>query len=305
MNRPTRPALCAIQPGLTAMLFLDLTIQGIVQGAIYALIALGLTLVYGLLRILHVAHAALFTLGGYIGVIVTNQTGSFPLAMFAAMTIVGFVGMAMYRLAYRPLLRQPPLVALIASIGMFIFAEELYRIGFGAYGISFMNPPLQTQIEVLPGVLLSHARLLVLGIAVVFIGFLGWLSTSTRTGVAWRATVTDPDMAGVCGINPEHVRYLNFFIGSALAAAAGVMVGLLNNLVEPTMGAVPSYKALAIIVLGGLGSVRGTLVAAVALGIIESFGTIYLGHLLDRDAIAFAFLILVLMIRPSGILARG
>ena len=287
------------------MLLLDLTIQGLVQGAIYALIALGLTLVYGLLRILHVAHAALFTLGGYIGVVVTNQTGSFPLAMVAAMVIVGFCGMAMYRLAYKPLLDKPPLVALIASIGMFIMAEELFRLVFGAYGISYIDPPLQAQVEILPGVLLSHARLLVVVFAVVFISLLGWLSSSTRTGIAWRATVTDPDIAGVFGVNPENVRYMNFFIGSALAAAAGVMVALLNNLVEPTMGAVPSYKTLAIIVLGGLGSVRCALVASVALGVIESFGTIYLGHLLDRDAIAFAFLILVLMIRPSGILAKG
>ena len=95
---------------------------------------------------------------------------------------------------------------------------------------------------------------------------------------------------------------INFFIGSALAAAAGVLVAMLNNLVEPSMGSVASYKALAIIVLGGLGSIRGTLIAAMAIGIIESFGTIYIGHLLDRDALAFAFLIVVLMIRPQGLL---
>ena len=287
------------------MLFLDLIIQGIVQGAIYALIALGLTLVYGLLRILHVAHAALFTLGGYIGVVVTNQTGSFLLAVITAMVAIGFVGMAMYRFAYKPLLDKPPLVALIASIGMFIVGEELFRLVFGAYGLSFTDPPLQTQIEIFPEIFLSHARLLVVCIALLSIGFLGWLSASTRTGVAWRATVTDPDIARVMGVNLENVRYLNFFIGSSLAAVAGVMVALLGNLVEPTMGAVPAYKALAIIVLGGLGSVRGTLVAALALGVIESFGTIYVGHILDRDAIAFAFLITVLMIRPSGILAKG
>ena len=286
------------------MLFLDLIIQGIVQGAIYALIALGLTLVYGLLRILHVAHAALFTLGGYIGVVVTNQTGSFVLAVITAMVGIGFVGMAMYRFAYKPLLDKPPLVALIASIGMFIVGEELFRLVFGAYGLSFTEPPLQTQIEIFPEIFLSHARLLVVCIAIFSIGFLGWLSASTRTGVAWRATVTDPDIARVMGVNLENVRYLNFFIGSSLAAVAGVMVALLGNLVEPTMGAVPAYKALAIIVLGGLGSVRGTLVAALALGVIESFGTIYVGHILDRDAIAFAFLITVLMIRPSGILAK-
>jgi branched-chain amino acid transport system permease protein len=287
------------------MLFLDLTVQGLVQGAIYALIALGLTLVYGLLRILHVAHAALFTLGGYLGVVITNQTGSFALALALAMVLVGLIGIGVYRFAYKPLLTQPPLVALIASIGLFIAAEEIYRLIFGAYGLSFADPPLQTQVEILPGISLSHARLMVVGIAVVFLGVLGWLSASTRTGIAWRATVADPDMAASFGIDIERVRYLNFFIGSALAAAAGVMVALLNNLVEPTMGAVPSYKALAIIVLGGLGSVRGTLAASLALGVIESFGTIYIGHLLDRDAIAFAFLIVVLMIRPQGLLARG
>jgi branched-chain amino acid transport system permease protein len=287
------------------MLFLDLTVQGLVQGAIYALIALGLTLVYGLLRILHVAHAALFTLGGYLGVVITNQTGSFALALALAMVLVGLIGIGVYRFAYKPLLTQPPLVALIASIGLFIAAEEIYRLIFGAYGLSFADPPLQTQVEILPGISLSHARLMVVGIAVVFLGVLGWLSASTRTGIAWRATVADPDMAASFGIDIERVRYLNFFIGSALAAAAGVMVALLNNLVEPTMGAVPSYKALAIIVLGGLGSVRGTLAASLALGVIESFGTIYIGHLLDRDAIAFAFLIAVLMIRPQGLLARG
>ena len=114
------------------MLFVDLLIQGIVQGAIYALIALGLTLIYGLLRILHVAHAALFTLGGYIGVIVTNQTGSLTLALFSSMVLVGLLGMLIYRVAYRPLLDKPPLVALIASIGLFIAFEELFRIVFGS-----------------------------------------------------------------------------------------------------------------------------------------------------------------------------
>ena len=112
-------------------------------------------------------------------------------------------------------------------------------------------------------------------------------------------------MAASSGVNVETIRYASFFIGSAFAGAAGVMVSLLNNLVEPTMGAVPSYKALAIIVLGGLGSVRGALVASLALGVIEAFGTIYVGHILDRDSIAFAFLIMILMVRPQGLLTRG
>ncbi len=285
------------------MLVFELFVQGLVQGTIYALIAVGLTLVYGLLRILHVAHAGLFTLGGYIGVLVTNASGSLSLALVVAMVAVGGLGMLMYRFAYRPLLTRPPYVALIASIGMFIVMEELFRIGFGPYGLSYVNPPLQTRV-VLLGMSLRTAELATLGAALVLIGALALLAGYTRTGVAWRATVSDPEMAESFGIDAERVRYLNFFIGSALAAAAGVMVALLNNLVEPTMGSVASYKALAIIVLGGLGDVTGTLVAALLLGIIEAFGTIYFGNFLDRDAIAFAFLIVVLMVRPQGLLGK-
>ena len=139
--------------------------------------------------------------------------------------------------------------------------------------------------------------------------------TGVQTGCRWVGSITlaltearkeellrQASMARAFGVNIQRVRYLNFFIGSALAAVAGVLVALLNNLVEPTMGSVPSYKALAIIVLGGLGSVRGTLIASMAIGVIESFGTIYIGHLLDRDALAFGFLILVLMFRPQGLM---
>lgn len=286
------------------MLIIDLFAQGLVQGSIYGLIALGLTLVYGLLRILHVAHAALFTLGAYVGVLVANETGSLGLGFLAAMGVAGIAGVAMFRLAYRPLLSRPPFVALIASIGLYIAAEEIFRIVFGASGISFQTPALQGQIVLPGGLSFKQAELAVMGSTVAIISLLAWLQTRTRVGVACQATVSDPQMAESFGIALLKVRDINFFVGSALAGFAGVWVGLLNNLVEPTMGSVPSYKALAIIVLGGLGSVRGTLAAALVLGVVESFGTIYLGKVLDRNAIAFAFLILVLMVRPQGLFAK-
>ena len=281
------------------MLYLELFIQGLLQGSIYALIAVGLTLVYGLLRILHVAHAGLYTLGGYFGVLVFNNTGSLALGGVVAMLGVGVIGVIIYRLCYEPILNQPPYVPLIASIGLFIAMEELYRILFGSYGVTYTNPPLQKMMP-FGGLYLRQGEWVTMLASIVLIGGLAWLSRRTRLGLAWRATVTDPQMAESFGIDPIRVRYLNFFIGSILAGAAGMIVGILNNLVEPTMGSVPSYKALAIIVLGGLGSVRGTLVAALALGVVESFGTIYLGAVLNRDAIAFVFLILVLMVRPQG-----
>ncbi len=286
------------------MLYLELFVQGLVQGSIYALIAIGLTLVYGLLRILHIAHAGLFTLGGYLGVLVTNATGSLLLAVVVAVVVVGLLGMAIYRLCYEPLLQRPPFVALIASIGLFVAMEELYRIAFGPYGLSYAAPPMQGVVTVFD-MNLKVAEVTTMALAVLLIGGLGVLAARTRIGTAWRASVSVPAMAASFGVDVVRVRYLNFFIASGLAAVAGVMVALLNNLVEPTMGSVPSYKALAIIVLGGLGNVRGTLAAALVLGVIESYGTIYLGALLDRDAIAFAFLIVVLMLRPQGLLARA
>lgn len=282
----------------------ELFAQGLVQGSIYALIAVGLTLVYGLLRILHVAHAGLFTLGGYCGVLVTNASGSLALALLVAVIVVGGLGMAMYRLCYQPILDKPPFVALIASIGLFIAMEEVFRLVFGPYGISYKAAPLQGLVPVL-GMQLKLAEVVTVLGALILIGALALLAGRTRTGVAWRATVSDPRMAESFGIDIIKVRYLNFFVGSALAAVAGVMVALLNNLVEPTMGSVASYKALAIIVLGGLGNVRGTLFASLMLGVVESFGTIYLGALFDRDAIAFAFLIVVLMLRPQGLVGKA
>jgi len=285
------------------MLAIELVAQGLIQGSLYALVALGLTLVYGLLRILHVAHAALFTLGAYIGVLVCNASGSLALAFACAALVSGLGGVLMFRLAYQPLLTQPPFVALIASIGLFIAAEETYRIVFGAQGMSFVAPPLQGQVS-FAGMSFKQAELLMMASAVVIIGVLAWLQSRTRVGIACQATVSDPQMAESFGISLRQVRDINFFVGSALAGFAGVWVALLNNLVEPTMGSVPSYKALAIIVLGGLGSVPGALAASLVLGVVESFGTIYLGKLLDRNAIAFAFLIAVLMVRPQGLFGR-
>ena len=285
------------------MLFIELTAQGLVQGSIYAAIALGLTLVYGLLRILHVAHAALFTLGAYIGVIVTNATGSLLLGFIVAVIASGIVGVGVFRFGYQPILNRPPFVALIASIGLYVAAEELFRILFGASGLSFDNPPLQEQVHVFGSLHFKQAEILVMLGSGLIIALLGYLQTRTRLGIACQATVSDPQMAQSFGISLQLVRDINFFVGSALAAFAGVWVGLLNNLVEPTMGSVPAYKTLAIIVLGGLGSVSGTLIASLALGVIEAFGTIYLGSILDRNAIAFAFLILFLLIRPHGMFA--
>lgn len=282
------------------MLYVELVLQGLVNGSMYAIVAVGLALIYGLLRVLHVAHAGLFTLGAYITVLLTNATGSLVVGTLVSMLVVGLIGMMVYRLLYEPLLAQPPYVALIASIGLFIAMGESYRIVFGPYGNSFSSPWLTERVFLGPFSIAAADAAMLLG-AIILLIFLALLMGKTRLGMAWRATVTDPAMARSFGVDTIKVRYGIFFVASVFAAVAGSLVSVLNNLVEPTMGDVPSYKSLAIIVLGGLGNVGGTLLAALLLGVIEAFGTIYTGAYLDRDAIAFVFLIAVLMVRPQGL----
>jgi len=200
------------------VLYLDLTLQGLIQGSTYALIAVGLTLVYGLLRVLHVAHAGLFTLGAYLGVLLTNALGSLWLAAALAVPLVGLAGMAVYRLLYEPLLDRPPFVALIASIGLFIAMEEAFRLIFGPYGNAFDRPPLEGALAA-GAFRIQWAEAASVAAALLLLGGLGLLASRTRLGLAWRATVSDPEMAGSFGVEIRKVRYLNFFVGSALALA--------------------------------------------------------------------------------------
>ncbi|MEZ5657129.1 MAG: branched-chain amino acid ABC transporter permease [Burkholderiaceae bacterium] len=282
------------------MIYVDLVLQGLINGSMYALIAVGLTLIYGLLRILHVAHAGLYAIGAYLTVVWTGPLGSLWPALAAASIAVGILGMIIYRLVYEPMLDKPPYVALVASIGLFILMEEGLRLVFGPYGASFETMLLMDRLQWGP-IGLRSAEVVVLVSAIALLTALGLFTRHTRTGIGWRATVTDPVVAASFGVSARRTRYVCFFIASAMAAYAGGMVAVLNNLVEPTMGAVPSYKMLAIIVLGGLGSVRGTLLASLALGVVEAIGTVKLGQLLDRDSIAFIALIIVLLARPQGL----
>ncbi len=285
------------------MLILNLVLQGLINGSTYALIAVGLTLVYGLLRIIHVAHAGLFALGAYLCVWFTRELGSLALGILCAALVVGMAGIAIYRFVYAPMQGKPPFVALVASIGLFIFMQELLRLIFGPYGLSFEQQPLMATFEIAGLVLRASDLVTLLSTALLFLA-LGTFVSYTRMGVGMRATVSDPEVAWSFGFDPRHIRYLCFFIASAMAAYAGSLVAILNNLVEPTMGFVPSYKMLAIIVLGGLGSVSGTVIASLILGVVEAIGTLYFGHYLDRDSIAFIVLIAALIFRPQGLKRR-
>jgi branched-chain amino acid transport system permease protein len=281
--------------------YVDLALNGLVFGCMYALMAVGLTLVYGLLRILHIAHAAVYAFGAYVAVIVANATGAIAFGVIAAMGAAAVLGIGIYRFLYAPLLAYPPYVPMIASIGLLVFMEDGFRIAFGEQGLTFARNPYPTQLHEFLGLTVNTVQIAIVVAATVCLLLLASFTTRTRIGIGWRATVSDPRMAESFGVDAIKVRYLNFAIGSGLAGLAGALIGVLNNFVEPTMGFVVSYKALAIIVVGGLGSLRGTLIASLALGLVESYGTIFVGRVLDRDAIAFLFLIAVLIARPRGL----
>jgi branched-chain amino acid transport system permease protein len=281
--------------------YVDLALNGLVFGCMYALMAVGLTLVYGLLRILHIAHAAVYAFGAYVAVIVANATGAIGFGVIAAMAAAAVLGIGIYCFLYAPLLAYPPYVPMIASIGLLVFMEDGFRIAFGEQGLTFARNPYPTQLHEFLGLTVNTVQIAIVVAATVCLLLLASFTTRTRIGIGWRATVSDPRMAESFGVDAIKVRYLNFAIGSALAGLAGALIGVLNNFVEPTMGFVVSYKALAIIVVGGLGSLRGTLIASLALGLVESYGTIFVGRFLDRDAIAFLFLIAVLIARPRGL----
>ena len=282
------------------MFYVDLAVSGLIFGCMYAVMAVGLTLVYGLLRILHIAHAAVFALGAYVMVVVANTSGSIAVGFLVAIIVAPVFGIAIYRLLYQPLLIYRPDVPMIASVGLLVLMQDAFRIVFGEQGVTFRNNPFSLWVYDIAGVTVNAVQIAIVVAAIVaFIG-LHLFTTQTRVGVAWRATVSKPQIAASFGVDAIKVRYLTFALSSALAAVAGGLVALLDGFVDPRTGYVVSYKALAIIVLGGLGSVRGTLVASLVLGIVESYGTIFIGAWLNRDAIAFLALIALLMVRPQG-----
>jgi branched-chain amino acid transport system permease protein len=278
-------------------------VNGLTVGSLYALMALGLTMVYGVLRVLHIAHAAVFTLGAYGGLWAFTLTGSFWLALLGAMAVAVAAGLAMERWVYWPLLAKPTIATLIASIGVFVALEEVYRLVAGpqphAFSVTVRVPDVR-----LAGVLVTAPQVLVIGVTVVLLVALWLFLTRTSLGLALRAVSQDREMAGACAMNVRRIVSLNFALGSALAGAAGMLVGVYYNSVSPTMGDVTAYKGLAIIVLGGLGSVPGTVVGALLIGILE---TVFIGFVefpFPRDAWAFLAMIAVFLLRPQGLLGR-
>lgn len=284
-------------------LFMEQMMNGLAIGAIYALITSGLSLIYGILRILHVAHAGIYTIGAYVGLAVYSLSGSLVVAILAAMAVCSVVGILIERVVYSPLLKFPPYVPLIASIALLLGTEEVMRLIAGPQIHGFpVSIPLPTIT--MGKVSLSSTLLMVYIVSIVIFFILWFITSKTDLGLAMRAVSQDMSIASAMGINSAQIVRLTFAIGSSIAAIAGILVGIYFNQVYPTMGAVPAYKTLALIVVGGLGSVPGAILASLLLGIAETLLIGYANIPFPRDAIAFVAMILVLMVRPQGLLGN-
>jgi len=288
------------------MPFMQNLSNAVVLAGTYILMAVGLTMVYGVLKVLHVAHAAVYTIGAFVGLLVFTWLGNFWPALAAAMLTSGIIGVLIYRLTYHYMLDAPRTVPLIASIGLFVMLTDLLQK-------DFLMGPYQKALPAggagLPAVKtdwfsLAPKQTLILVVTVALLIGVYLVLTRTRIGLGWQAAAMDRDMAAAVGVNLDRVIALNFLLGSALAGAAGVLVGVYNNSVFATMGDLPSYKAFIIIVLGGMGSLPGAIVASLLLAIVENFLVASIGYVLPRDAIAFLVLIFMLMFRPHGLLGR-
>jgi branched-chain amino acid transport system permease protein len=278
-------------------------VNGLALGSIYALIAIGLAMIYGVLRVLHIAHAGVYTAGAYLGLYFFNLTGSFAFAVIAAMIVAGLIGILIERFIYRPMLSKPRIVALIASIGLFICMSDLFRILAGPHQLAFDVPSIAGRVSI-GGITVSGADFMILGGSVVIFGALWFLMQHTRLGFALRAVAQDIETATVMGIDVNWSVASVFFIGSAIAAFGGIMVGILYNAVYTSMGDIVGYKGLALIVIGGFGSMTGAVGAAFILGLAETALTTYSDLPLSRDGIAMLMLVVLILVRPQGLLGK-
>ncbi|MFN5561566.1 MAG: branched-chain amino acid ABC transporter permease [Opitutaceae bacterium] len=287
--------------------FLQQLLNGISLGAIYALIALGYTMVYGVLRFINFAHSDVFMVGAFAGYYLGQHVPAGTIAgglavMLGAMAICAILGMSIERLAYRPLRGAPTLNVLITAIGVSLFLEYTGQLVFGATPRTFpqLFPVTTLQIGALS---VSSNQLLVIGVALVLMIGLQLIVFRTRIGTAMRAVSLNPNAARLVGVNNDVVISFTFGLGSALAAAGGILYAMNYPSIDPLMGVMPGLKAFVAAILGGIGNIPGAALGGLLLGTVETFvaGSAFSTY---KDAIAFAILIVILLFRPAGLLGR-
>jgi branched-chain amino acid transport system permease protein len=279
-------------------------VNGLQIGSIYALLALGYTMVYGIVKLINFAHGDVYMVGAFIGFFLAPRLGnSFLLTMAASMLGCALLGALIERVAYKPLRTAPRIAALTTAIGVSLFLENFVRLVIGPNPLPF--PKLVPMVTYkLGGVYVSNIHIMVFAVSIALAVSLQYVVMKTRTGKAMRAVSFDKDTARLMGINVDNIISITFVIGSALAAAGGVLVGLAYIVIQPYMGIVPGLKAFVAAVLGGVGSIPGAVVGGLLMGVSETLVAGFLSSTY-RDAVAFAILILVLLVRPEGLLGRS
>ena len=281
-------------------LFVQQLINGVSLGSIYALIALGYTMIYGIIKLINFAHGDIYMVGAYVGFfsITMMHVGVFP-ALIISMVVTAVLGIIVERCAYKPLRHAPRLSVLITAIGVSFFLE--YTMMY------FVSPTPRTfpavfesQGITIGNFVVNGQQILIFSITIVLMALLTYIVQKTKIGKAMRAVSFDTETAQLMGIDANKVISFTFAIGSALAAAAGVLVGIYYNSIDPLMGMMPGIKAFVAAVLGGIGSLPGAMTGGIILGVIEALVSGFLSSTF-RDAAAFAILILVLLFKPSGL----
>lgn len=285
-------------------MFLEQMLNGLTLGSTYALIALGYTMVYGIVQLINFAHGEIYMFGAFVGLYLVVAFGlNIFWALLGAMGFCMLLGMLVERIAYRPLRgKSSRLSALISAIGVSIFLSTLMALLRGTNTIRY--PLVMGEKTFHMGSLeVSSLQIIILLVSALLMIGLQLMIQKTRIGKAMRACSQDIDAASLMGINVNRVISFTFAIGSALAAAGGVMVGIYYNAVWPYMGTMAGLKAFSAAVLGGIGSVPGAMIGGLTLGVLEIMGVAYLSSSY-KDAIAFAILILVLIVRPQGLMGQ-
>ncbi|MCY7124655.1 branched-chain amino acid ABC transporter permease [Streptococcus mutans] len=279
-------------------------INGLILGSVYALLALGYTMVYGIIKLINFAHGDIYMMGAFIGYfLITKYHMNFFVALVLTIVLTAILGVVIEFLAYRPLRNSTRIAALITAIGVSFFLEYSMVRLVGANKHAFPQTLATVKYNLGP-VSVTNVQLIILGVSIFLMLALQFIVQKTKMGKAMRAVSVDSDAAQLMGINVNSTISFTFALGSALAGAGGVLIGLYYNSVDPLMGMVPGIKAFVAAVLGGIGIIPGAAVGGFMIGLLETF-SVSIGLASYKDAVVYAVLIIILLVRPAGILGKN